>query len=330
MQITDFLYGTFEIDGVLAELIDSRPIQRLKGIHQGGACYLVNPEWNVTRYEHSVGVMLLIRHLGGSVEEQIAGLLHDVSHTAFSHVVDTVFGKADEDYHEDIFAKVIERSEIPAILQRHGYDYRDLLLDDSQWRILEQSAPDLCSDRLDYTLRDTCRYGWRDPEEARAFAGTLRFHEGKVCTATVEAAEWFTDAYYKLVIGFFLHPLNLYSYEQLAAALRLALEKGLLTRADLLLEDEQVLEKLRGEADADVIRLLDALHPQVQVEENERDYDFARKNKLRLIDPLVLTDAGLARASELSPRVKAAGEAAFAKATKGTCVKVMSTTRTNG
>ena len=35
--------------------------------------------------------MLLIKKLGGSVEEQIAGLLHDVSHTAFSHVIDYVF-----------------------------------------------------------------------------------------------------------------------------------------------------------------------------------------------------------------------------------------------
>jgi HD superfamily phosphohydrolase len=327
MQICDFLYGTFEIDGVLAELIDSRPVQRLKGIHQGGACYLVNPEWNVTRYEHSVGVMLLIRLLGGSVEEQIAGLLHDVSHTAFSHVVDTVFQKADEDYHEEIFEKVIEQSEIPAILQRHGYDHRDILLDHSQWRILEQSAPDLCADRLDYTLRDVSRYGWMPTEEARAFVSTLRFHEGKVCTSTLEAAEWFTEAYYKLVIDFFLHPLNLYSYEQLAAALRLALEKGLLSRADLLLEDEQVLQKLRGYSDSDVTRLLDKLHPQVQVEANESDFDFSRKNKLRLIDPLVLTDSGLQRASELSSRVKAASEAAYAKATRGTCVKVLSTAR---
>lgn len=50
----------------------------------------MNKEWNVTRFDHSVGVMLLVKKLGGSVEEQIAGLLHDVSHTAFSHVVDYV------------------------------------------------------------------------------------------------------------------------------------------------------------------------------------------------------------------------------------------------
>ncbi len=34
--------------------------------------------------------MMLVNRLGGSLEEQIAALLHDVSHTAFSHVIDYV------------------------------------------------------------------------------------------------------------------------------------------------------------------------------------------------------------------------------------------------
>ncbi|MEH6941868.1 HD domain-containing protein [Bacillus sp. JJ722] len=41
---------------------------------------MLNEKWNVTNFEHSKGVMLLIRILGGSVEEQVAGLLHDVSY----------------------------------------------------------------------------------------------------------------------------------------------------------------------------------------------------------------------------------------------------------
>ncbi|MGE7999734.1 hypothetical protein ACQKOF_13850 [Lysinibacillus sp. NPDC093190] len=49
MIISDYLYGEFEIDDVLVELILSKPVQRLKGIHQGGASYLVNSRWNVTR-----------------------------------------------------------------------------------------------------------------------------------------------------------------------------------------------------------------------------------------------------------------------------------------
>ena len=36
--------------------------------------------------------MLLVRKAGGSAEAQAAALLHDIAHTALSHVVDGVFG----------------------------------------------------------------------------------------------------------------------------------------------------------------------------------------------------------------------------------------------
>ncbi|MDA1571060.1 HD domain-containing protein, partial [Bacillus cereus] len=169
MIISDVLYGEFEVDPVVEELIVSKSVQRLKGIHQTGASYLINEEWNVTRFDHSVGVMLLIKKLGGSVEEQIAGLLHDVSHTAFSHVIDYVFDNKNESYHEEIFSAVVKNSEIPAILAKYGYNYEEILLDDSKWTLLERSAPELCADRVDYTLRDMYTYGYISLEEAHSF-----------------------------------------------------------------------------------------------------------------------------------------------------------------
>lgn len=117
MIISDVLYGEFKVDPVVEELILSKSVQRLKGIHQTGASYLVNKEWNVTRFDHSVGVMLLVKKLGGSVEEQIAGLLHDVSHTAFSHVIDYVFDNRNESYHEEIFSSVVKTQKFQRFLQ---------------------------------------------------------------------------------------------------------------------------------------------------------------------------------------------------------------------
>jgi HD superfamily phosphohydrolase len=61
MLISDVLYGEWQVTGVLEELIGSKPVQRLKGIHQGGASYLVNKEWNVTRFDHLIGVMLRMK-----------------------------------------------------------------------------------------------------------------------------------------------------------------------------------------------------------------------------------------------------------------------------
>src|SRR5271170_653561 len=86
-------YGTFVVtEPVLLELFDSESLARLKKIHQYGVNYFVKKgsPW-YSRYEHSVGVWALLRRFGASLEEQVAGLLHDLSHTVFSHVGDLVF-----------------------------------------------------------------------------------------------------------------------------------------------------------------------------------------------------------------------------------------------
>src|SRR5712691_11186943 len=106
--IHDQVLGTHRIsESVLIDLLQSSAITRLQGIHQSGGTYLVRAGRGTSRYDHVVGVMILIRQLGGSLEEQVAGLIHDVSHTAFSHVVDQVFQRRAEDYHEQHFHRLV-------------------------------------------------------------------------------------------------------------------------------------------------------------------------------------------------------------------------------
>lgn len=92
MRYDDAIYGRNEItEPVLLDLMKSDAMQRLKGISQHGVTALLGITPPFSRFDHSVGVMLLVRRLGASLEEQVAALLHDVSHTAFSHVIDFVF-----------------------------------------------------------------------------------------------------------------------------------------------------------------------------------------------------------------------------------------------
>jgi len=290
-------------------------------VHQGGASYLVNQDWNVTRYEHSVGVMLLIRKLGGSVEEQAAGLLHDVSHTAFSHVIDFVLDYKGEDYHEEIFEKVINESEIPEIVEKHGLGIGELM-DESRWKILEQPLPDLCADRIDYTLRDMKQQGVAGREEIDRFLQALRFDGEKVYVQDEAVAVWFVELFYKEVIDYFLHPLNVYGYQVLAQALREALYDGVILKADFLLKDEELLEKVRHSGDN---ALLNQLHPGVEVELNEEDYDYSQHGKLRYIDPLVSGgDGQLVPVSYLNDEVSEATARARERSKRGTYVKVRS------
>jgi HD superfamily phosphohydrolase len=64
MSYEDPLYGSVALPATVTNLLQTASIQRLRGIHQGGAIVLANPAINYTRFAHSVGVLLLIRHLG--------------------------------------------------------------------------------------------------------------------------------------------------------------------------------------------------------------------------------------------------------------------------
>ncbi|MFC4402713.1 HD domain-containing protein [Gracilibacillus xinjiangensis] len=324
MIISDGIYGAFEVDSVLEEIILSEPIQRLKGIHQGGASYLVNRKWNVTRYDHSIGVMLLIRKLGGTVEEQIAGLLHDVSHTAFSHIIDFVIENKEEDYHEKIYSSVVENSEIPTILAKYNYNYEDILYDDTKWSLLEQPAPELCADRVDYTLRDMYVYGNISLDEVNRFLENLTVVKGKMYLQNIEIAEWFVKTYYKEVIDFFMDPLNTYGYDILSKTLKLSLEKNLLNLNDFLGKDEELIIKIRSSEDKELVDLLSKLDPNVQVKEDRENYHLHRKNKLRMIDPSVFKDGELMPVSELSEKVRVMSNLAYEKATRGMYVRILS------
>lgn len=62
MHYTDKIYGEFEItEPVLLELINSPTLQRLKGIDPAGYFDPFYPGKKRTRFEHSVGVCLLLR-----------------------------------------------------------------------------------------------------------------------------------------------------------------------------------------------------------------------------------------------------------------------------
>ena len=61
MKIIDKVYGMKEIEEpVLIDLINSRAIQRLKGVAQQGVPLKYNPQPPFSRFEHSIGVMILL------------------------------------------------------------------------------------------------------------------------------------------------------------------------------------------------------------------------------------------------------------------------------
>src|SRR5215210_3518795 len=147
MRWTDRVYGAVAIDDPdLLALIGGPTFQRLRGVHQAGPSALAFPFKDVTRYEHSLGV----------------GLLHDISHTAFSHAVDFVFASDEQDHHERLKPRFLQRPDLRDALARLGFAPHEFF-DDAIYPLLERPLPWLCADRLDYFFRDSLACGVSTP-----------------------------------------------------------------------------------------------------------------------------------------------------------------------
>jgi len=242
--INDPFFGTAELPGLFEDLLNTMAMKRLARVHQSGAIFLVNSEICHSRLEHSIGVMLLIKKLGGTELEQVAGLLHDISHTAFSHVGDYVFDNHEEDYHEQIFEQVLLSSDIPEILSWHGYELSQII--EGDFKILEQPLPGLCADRLDYTLRDSYHAGLVTVSDVRAFINCLSLENGVITVTDSDKAMWINQLYQQLIDEVFNLPLHVYANRKLMELIKMCLTKGELTTEDLMKDDTYVLNKIRS------------------------------------------------------------------------------------
>ena len=115
---------------LIRELINSQPFQRLKKINQYGVCEFIKkplcvkyPSIGYTRYEHSLGTLVIIIRYSDQeglklLKRVICGLLHDMSHTPFSHSLDILLrgGFLVDSYQDLTLISFIKRHGIVNIL----------------------------------------------------------------------------------------------------------------------------------------------------------------------------------------------------------------------
>ncbi len=185
LTLRDPIHGFIETDALEAALVDSRPLQRLRFIHQLGLTFLVYPGAEHSRFSHVLGAMTLAGRmvdallgkspgLLGPAEHararrlaRLAALFHDAGHAPFSHSAEELFeGGID---HEAMTARLLASGEISALFERHGdgiapADVAALLAGDvpPERRFLSQViSGELDVDKMDYLLRDSLYCGVR-------------------------------------------------------------------------------------------------------------------------------------------------------------------------
>lgn len=302
MVVKDRIYGEFTIkEPVLVELLRSSSILRLKKISQFGIPDKYYHHKNFSRHEHSIGVMLLLRKLGAALEEQLAGLLHDVSTLAFSHVTDWVFaGGRDgvEDFHNQIHEQFFGKTEVPKFLEEFGFSL-ERILDNDNFPLLEREIPHLCADRIDYALREF--KDWLNPKIVkRCIRGIVNYSGGLVFNDK-EAALDFASNFLELQTEHWGGYEAMIRYYHFSKVLEIALKEKIIGEKDFYKDESVVLTKIKKSRNKKIKELLALLEGE-SLKDVKRDSGRQVFKKFRYVDPKVIEGGKLVRLSKLEPK----------------------------
>ena len=187
-HIRDPLHGSIVLSPAEVRLLDTVPMQRLRGIHQLGLAYLTFPSAGHSRFEHAMGVRFVAERMLDRLEDVrgaytptqratvlAAALLHDVGHGVFSHVTEEIIGgfpalRAQYDQgaplHEQVGALLIQEEPLASCLHDMGvaptavaaliaHDTDALVASGVPTELWGVISGPLDADKLDYCARDS-------------------------------------------------------------------------------------------------------------------------------------------------------------------------------
>ncbi len=301
------LYGSFSVtEQVIVDLIDSKAVQRMKKIDQYGLFSQFNKKHaSFSRYDHSIGVWAILKKYGASIEEQIAGLLHDTSHTVFSHVGDRVFKISDfkKSYQDKVHEWYLKQTEIPKILKKHNFDFDVVSDEKNAYLMLEQSRPDLCVDRIEYNLRGGLVDELVTKEDVQVMLNDLTFKDGKWFFNTKEIARKFSNIPLSLTENVWGSHDSCFIDSFLAVAVLRAMEIGLVSKEEIHFSTDDIvwgkLVKSKDSLIKDYVRFAKK-YKELYAVYNHNNCDQVIKTKFAGVDPLVKQqDGSLVRLSSV-------------------------------
>jgi hypothetical protein len=312
MLYYDRVYGKLKITApVILDLIKSPSLQRLKEVEQAGYSPLyfqlhsLTRTKEVNRFEHSVGVFLLLRKFGASLAEQVAGLIHDVSHSAFSHTIDYIFDSgspSNHDYQDKIHEEFVKNTEIPGILEKYQFNI-DYILNEKNFPLKERDLPDLCADRIDYSLRNTLGYRVTNKERINYFLQNLTTEKNFWVFKNFQSAKDYAELFLKLNTVHYAGFPTAVMFQTMADLLKHALGKGYINKKDLYTTDKAVLGKIKKHMknDQKLKLLFKRISGKVKFKNSPRHFDVHVYLKSRVVDPLFKTDGKFKRVSQVKP-----------------------------
>ena len=274
-------------------VINSDVMQRLKYIDQsGGARYFAPKLPAFSRYEHSIGVYAILKKAGASKKELVAGLLHDASHTVFSHVGDYIWTDdvneyTKESYQDRIHREYLRKHKMEKILKSLNITLDDADINRNDYNALEQHLPDMCADRIQYNIHTGFIMKMISQQEINEIVKNLEFKDKKWFFKNVEMARKFANLSIYFTQNFWGAKWNTIMNIHFANALKRALKLKIITKEDLFSTDAIVMKKLSKSNDRIIqLNLQQCQSPLKKIPEQKYNTEKFFP-KFRGIDPLI-------------------------------------------
>ena len=245
-----------EFPNFLKKYIELPIMQRLSGI--GLLCgtdwtSLYKNRFFYSRLDHSVGVALIIWNFTKDKTQTIAGLLHDVSTTVFSHVSDFRKGDAltQTSTEEPTTKMILSDSALCKLMESDGIEPKDVV-DYHIYPIADNEIPALSADRLEYMYPSGLALdgSWTFEEIAKTYNNLtiLKNEENKdeLGFKTIEMAELYCKKF--CMIGHILQlNENKLCLQLLSQIMSKAVELNVLQEEDFMtLSESKIIEKIES------------------------------------------------------------------------------------
>ena len=316
-----------EYYGVLAEdfpeflidYIETPRMQKQDGISCSCGKYyskMYDIELWYSSLEHSIAVALVIWHFTHDKKQTLSGLFHDISTPAFKHCIDFMNGDHEKQESTEDLTKtmIMESKEIMSLLKRDNINI-DEVCDYHIYPIADNDTPMLSADRLEYTLSNglgQIKKIW-DLDEIKKIYSDITIiekdnKEPEMCFNTLEIAERFVEVMSELSI-LYMDDETRFGMQFLADIMKRMSELKLVTVSDLYeLSEKEIIEKIKNTKDYDIANCFkiwqEADNVMVSDTKPMDKYSVNVKAKKRYIDPLVKTEDGIKRISEISEQAK--------------------------
>lgn len=251
----------WEVPALLTEMAETPAMQRLKNVGMNCGCEYTHFPMFVgrepySRFDHSVGVGLIVWHFTGDKVQAMAGLLHDIATPVFAHVVDFLHGDyLRQESTENATASVIRNTDqLCAVLRKYGLTVASVE-DYHRYPVADNEAPRLSADRLEYTLGNAVEFGFITRAQAAEFYNDLtvdknEFGQTELVFRHGDLAADFAFAALKCSKLYVSDP-DRYAMQMLSELLRDAIHEEVLYEEDLYQDEVLVIEKLKKSAFAD-------------------------------------------------------------------------------